>query len=182
MKVVTEMEKNSAFKCGTFGTASDSDRKLATGNFDGHLQIWDMEKPADPIYDVQAHASIVNAMDGCGGTAKGHGPPEIATCGRDGCVRVWDPRQEAAPVALFQPSNKENVRCSSAPVSVLNSYRHPFPHLVFGLECSHWQAMANCLCLPSFLPLRAETAGQLHLEIPTMMKSAACFLDMTMGM
>jgi WD repeat-containing protein 92 len=111
MKLVTEMEKKSAFKCGTFGTSSDSNRKLSTGNFDGHLQIWDMEKPVDPVFSVQAHASIVNAVDGCGGMAKGSGPPELVTCGRDGCVRVWDPRQESAPVAAFQPSNKENVRC-----------------------------------------------------------------------
>ena len=115
MKLVTEMEKKSAFKCGTFGTSSNLDRKLATGNFDGHLQIWDMEKPADPVYHVQAHASIVNGMDGCGGMAKGYGPPEIATCGRDGCVRVWDPRQESAPVAAFQPSDKENARCLYPP-------------------------------------------------------------------
>lgn len=111
MKLVTEMEKKSAFKCGTFGTSSIVDRKLATGNFDGELQIWDMEKPSNSIFNVQAHASIVNAMDGCGGAAKGYGPPEIVTCGRDGCVRVWDSRQESAPVAAFEPSDKENVRC-----------------------------------------------------------------------
>jgi WD repeat-containing protein 92 len=116
MKLVTEMEKKSAFKCGTFGTSTGSDRKFSTGSFDGHLQIWDMEKPVDPVFSVQAHASIVNAVDGCGGMAKGYGAPEIATCGRDGCVRLWDPRQENAPVAAFQPTNKENVR-------YLSSYR-----------------------------------------------------------
>lgn len=110
LKLSEEMEKKSAFKCGTFGTASMTDRKLATGNFDGMLEVWDMDSLGKPIYSTQAHASIVNAIDGCGGAAKGYGPPELATCGRDGCVRVWDTRQESAPVAAFQPANKENVR------------------------------------------------------------------------
>lgn len=110
LKLSEEMEKKSAFKCGTFGTSSMTDRKLATGNFDGMLEVWDMESLSKPVYSAQSHASIVNAIDGCGGAAKGYGPPELATCGRDGCVRVWDTRQEAAPVAAFQPANKENIR------------------------------------------------------------------------
>jgi WD repeat-containing protein 92 len=110
LKLVTELEKKSAFKCGTFGASSIVDRKLATGNFEGALQIWDIDKPSNPVFNTQAHASIVNAIDGCGGAAKGYGAPELATCGRDGCVRIWDVRQESAPVAAFQPSSKENVR------------------------------------------------------------------------
>lgn len=35
--------------------------------------------------------------------AKGHGPPEMVSCGLDGCVRVWDVRQEDQPVASFEP-------------------------------------------------------------------------------
>lgn len=44
--------------------------------------------------------------------AKGYGAPEIATCGRDGCVRVWDVRQPDAPVAAFEPADPNNVRCA----------------------------------------------------------------------
>lgn len=52
-------------------------------------------------------------MDGCGGPAKGYGAPELVTCGRDGCVRVWDVRQHEAPVAAFEPSDTENIRRAS---------------------------------------------------------------------
>jgi WD40 repeat protein len=40
----------------------------------------------------------------------GYGPPELVTCGRDGCVRVWDVRQHDAPVAAFEPADSNNVR------------------------------------------------------------------------
>lgn len=150
LKLSKETEKPSAFKCGTFGASSLVDRHLATGNFAGQLQIWDLENTAKPIFDVQAHASIVNQMDGFGGQAskhpaactaaqrvlgvlrlmharmlahacdmdarvtatqaRGYGAPEIATCGRDGCVRVWDVRQQDAPVAAFEPADTGNIR------------------------------------------------------------------------
>ena len=41
--------------------------------------------------------------------AEGCGPPEVATCGRDGAVRVWDVRQQDAPVAAFEPAPGEEV-------------------------------------------------------------------------
>lgn len=43
-------------------------------------------------YKVKAHDKIVNAIDGIGGMNVGNGAPELVTGGRDGCVRVWDPR------------------------------------------------------------------------------------------
>lgn len=43
--------------------------------------------------------------------ALGYGPPELVTCGGDGCVRVWDVRQEDAPVAAFEPADSNNIRC-----------------------------------------------------------------------
>ena len=42
--------------------------------------------------------------------AKGYGPPELVTCGRDGCVRVWDVRQQDAPTAAFEPSDTGAIR------------------------------------------------------------------------
>ena len=110
LKLVCEHERKAAVKCGTFGASGLTERSLATGDFEGKLHIWDMESPKAAIFDTQAHASIVNAIDGCGGPAKGYGAPELVTCGRDGCVRVWDVRQEGAPVAAFEPSDTENIR------------------------------------------------------------------------
>jgi hypothetical protein len=72
LNLVKEVEKPSAFKCGTFGASSLVDRRLATGNFAGKLQIWDLEQAAKPVYEVQAHASIVNQIDGFGGQVR-HG-------------------------------------------------------------------------------------------------------------
>ncbi len=36
------------------------------------------------VYSAQAHKSIINAIDGCGGLNLGYGAPEIVTAGRDG--------------------------------------------------------------------------------------------------
>lgn len=110
LKLQTETEKKHSFKCGTFGASGVAERRLATGNFNGELQIWDLEHLEKPVFNVQAHASIVNAIDGCGGQVRGYGAPEIATCGRDGCVRVWDVRQDDAPVAAFEPADPAHIR------------------------------------------------------------------------
>ena len=47
----------------------------------------------------------LSSASGCPASlqAKGYGAPELVTCGRDGCVRVWDVRQKDAPVAAFEP-------------------------------------------------------------------------------
>lgn len=42
--------------------------------------------------------------------ALGYGAPEVVTCGRDGCVRVWDVRQHDAPVAAFEPADPAAAR------------------------------------------------------------------------
>ncbi len=105
-----EVEKKHSFKCGTFGASSLADRSLATGDFGGYMQLWDLERLDRPVWETKAHATIVNAIDGCGGAAKGYGAPELATCGRDGCVRVWDVRQRDAPVACFEPGEGSVAR------------------------------------------------------------------------
>ena len=46
-------------------------------------------------------------MDGCGGGGVGHGAMEIVTGGRDGAVRVWDPRT-SEPVVSLEPSSTAN--------------------------------------------------------------------------
>lgn len=47
-----------------------------------------------------AHRGIINCLDAVGGNLVDCGAPEICTGGRDGAVRVWDPRQ-ADPVACI---------------------------------------------------------------------------------
>lgn len=67
LKLIREVEKASAFKCGTFGASSIIDRRIAAGNFAGQIQIYDLERTDAAVFQAQAHASIINAMDGCGG-------------------------------------------------------------------------------------------------------------------
>ena len=55
---------------------------------------------------AQAHAEIINAIDGVGGLGVGEGAPEIVTGSRDGVVKVWDPRQ-STPVASVEPADGE---------------------------------------------------------------------------
>jgi len=109
LKNMVDAEKTGAFRCGTFN-ASDQ-RQIACGDFIGKMSIIDLENHSKPIYSVDAHNGIINAIDGCAGT-RGHGPPEIVTGGKDGCVRVWDPRQKGTPVAEITPEEeqKDNTR------------------------------------------------------------------------
>lgn len=37
---IKEIERPNSFKCGTFGASSDVERRLATGDFKGTLEIW----------------------------------------------------------------------------------------------------------------------------------------------
>jgi len=73
------------------------------------LEIWDLERLELPVYSANAHNSIINCCDGCGGTV-GAGAAEIVTGSRDGCIRVWDPRQKAVPVAALEPREGESAR------------------------------------------------------------------------
>ncbi|XP_077995639.1 dynein axonemal assembly factor 10-like [Glandiceps talaboti] len=110
VKLIHETEKTKAFKCGTFGASSLQQRNFATGDFDGKLMIWDLEKTELPIYSVKAHSEIINCMDGVGGLGIGEGAPEIVTGSRDGTVKVWDPRQKDEPVAKMEPAEGETKR------------------------------------------------------------------------
>ncbi|RXM37171.1 WD repeat-containing protein 92 [Acipenser ruthenus] len=79
-----KIEKAKPFKCGTFGATSLQQRHLATGDFGGNLNIWNLEAPEIPVYSVKAHTEIVNTIDGVGGLGIGDGAPEIVTGSRDG--------------------------------------------------------------------------------------------------
>jgi len=109
MKLVKQVEKPKQFKCGTFGASSIEDRYLATGDFEGRVGIWDLERTEVPIWSTKGHDVIINCIDGCGGTV-GAGAPELVTGSRDGSVKVWDPRQRDAQVADFSPDADGEVR------------------------------------------------------------------------
>lgn len=109
LTLVAEVEKPTGFKCGTFGASGLEERHLATGDYKGMLNIWDLERMDAAVYSVKAHESLVNNIDGCGGLRIGGGAPELATCGRDGCVRVWDPRVRE-PVLSVEPKEGEAAR------------------------------------------------------------------------
>jgi WD40 repeat protein len=70
---LSSVESGEGFKCSTFGASSISDPQLATGGFDGKLQLWDLENLKAPVWDAQAHASIVNGIDGFGGQVRDSG-------------------------------------------------------------------------------------------------------------
>lgn len=110
INVSKTFEKPAALKCGTFGASSYEDRRLATGDFKGELAVWDLENMSQPTYKAQAHTSIVNCIDGCGGLNIGGGAPELVTGGRDGCVKVWDVRQKGSPVAEMSPAEGTEIR------------------------------------------------------------------------
>lgn len=109
LRLVSETQKPHGIKCGTFGASSIEDRALACGDYSGNLSIYDLERQEMPVFSVQAHSQIINAIDGIGGQEVGYGAPEIVTGGRDGCVRVWDPRINE-PVVSLEPDDGQAVR------------------------------------------------------------------------
>jgi WD40 repeat protein len=109
LEVLTEAKTAQGIKCGTFGASAFEQRHLATGDHGGKLTIFDLEHIDKPIFEQQAHISIINAIDGCGGMDIGYGAPEIVTGGRDGCVRLWDPRVKE-PVLALEPEEGQPAR------------------------------------------------------------------------
>ena len=94
--------KTCAFNYYTESTAPT----LAIGDLSGKLFIYDMEKEK-VSYEVQAHQVMVNTLDTVGGLI-GKGAVEIVTGGRDGRVKLWDPRQ-TAPVLSLEPIQSDKT-------------------------------------------------------------------------
>jgi WD40 repeat protein len=105
VKVVREMEYPVGIKCSTFGASFLEDRHLAVGDMGGNVAILNLDtgSATKPVWSVRAHTSMVNCIDGIGGLSIGNGAPELATGGRDGTVKIWDPRI-SDPVVSLEPA------------------------------------------------------------------------------
>lgn len=111
LRTLQEVKKPTPFKCMTFGhnysSQQPTGRQMATGDFAGGVQLWDLERLDKPTTEIRkAHDSIVNGIDG----ALFSGPPELATCSRDGAVKVWDSRQHNKPVVALTPVDQSRAR------------------------------------------------------------------------
>ncbi|KAL7297268.1 hypothetical protein TKK_0009668 [Trichogramma kaykai] len=110
LNLVKQHEQPNPIKCSTFKASSLRERYLATGDFKGRMCIYDLEDASTPVYKVEGHKQIINAIDGVGGDTIGCGAPEILTGSRDGSVKVWDPRQKDRPVAIMEPFEGDQRR------------------------------------------------------------------------
>jgi hypothetical protein len=91
LSLLNEWVKPFGIKAGTFKASPVSIRDVAVVDYKGKLTIFDIERGVAK-FEVQAHASMANTVDGIGGKGAEYGAPELVTGGTDGCVRVWDPR------------------------------------------------------------------------------------------
>ncbi|XP_058126194.1 dynein axonemal assembly factor 10 [Anopheles ziemanni] len=107
LDLVKDTEKDKSLKCCSFGASKLRTEHLALGDFTGKLSVYDLERLDAPIYEVSAHDGIINSLDAIGGSTVNCGAPEIVTGGRDGSVKVWDPRQPTDPVAHISPASME---------------------------------------------------------------------------
>ena len=117
-------------KCSTFGASRIIDRHLAMGDYKGQFTIVDLESltnndPAKTLFSAQhAHNGIINSIDGIGGMQGfGNGAPEIVTGGRDGCIRVWDPRV-STPVVSIEPYESISHHRDCWSVAFGNAHHH----------------------------------------------------------
>ena len=90
---------STALTVGGGGSSDSSSSGDANGGISGSV-VWRV--PA-------AHSSFINCIDGCGGLGIGGGAPELVTGGRDGCVKLWDPRVQD-PVLSMEPVTGQGAR------------------------------------------------------------------------
>lgn len=146
MVLLSEWEKPEGIKCGTFKASPVSVRDVATVDYKGMLTIYDVEKGVAK-YQVQAHSKMANVVDGIGGKGAEFGAPELVTGGSDGCVRVWDPRQEA-PVVSLEPSQDEEIKPDCWAAAFGNAYNQEERVLAAGYDNGDiklFDLRTNCL-------------------------------------
>lgn len=146
MKLISEWKKDQGIKCGTFKASPVSIRDVATIDMKGMLHIYDIER-GQAKYSVQAHAQMGNCVDGIGGKGAEYGAPELVTGGADGCVRVWDPRQQA-PVVSLEPSESEEIKPDCWTVAFGNSFNQEERCLAAGYDNGDiklFDLKTNCL-------------------------------------
>lgn len=70
--------------------------------------MYDVSRMEKPIYQVQAHTSMIHCVDGVGGKDPMRcGAPELATCSADGFVRLFDPRMKEPVLELTSTAESE---------------------------------------------------------------------------
>lgn len=76
---IKEYEKSVSVECTTFQSSSINKRHLAFGDYEGNLEIVDLEYSAKSVYSVKAHHGLIYCIDGVGGLGIGCGAPELVT-------------------------------------------------------------------------------------------------------
>ena len=60
---------------------------FCTGDFGGHVAIWDLEENEEPVEEIMGHSDMINCISGhCGEGG------QLVTGSRDGLVKMWDRR------------------------------------------------------------------------------------------
>ena len=90
-------------KCCSFGISSFASRDLALGDFEGNLSVIDLERGVSNFKIQKAHKGRIQTIDGLG-IKNNMGPPEVATGGKDGIVKIWDLRTDK-PSIILEPKD-----------------------------------------------------------------------------
>ena len=95
------------------------------------------------VFSVEdAHQGIINCIDGIGGAAINCGAPELVTGGRDGTIKVWDPRQPTAVAVITTAEAKGgelNVTRDCWSVAFGNSYNNEERMITGGFDNGDWK-------------------------------------------
>jgi len=92
-----------AIRCGTFRSSSLEERSFSTGDFGGHVAVWDLEEMGEPVEEVVGHQDIINCISGhCGGGG------QLVTGSRDGLVRMWDRRNMRSSTVTMEGDERRD--------------------------------------------------------------------------
>ena len=98
LTTVEEKEvRPASIKCCTLGASSLRDPHVATGDFEGKLEIYDLDTMKSTYTVKSAHGAIINCIDGIGGSLRGYGAPEICTGEGTGGFAFGTPGRRTSP-------------------------------------------------------------------------------------